>query len=40
MIKQGAFPPQISLGPRAVAWRLSDVVAWIDQRSSSSFVSM
>ncbi|MGL6587440.1 helix-turn-helix transcriptional regulator [Aeromonas sp. FDAARGOS 1407] len=40
LIKQGAFPPQISLGPRAVAWRLSDIVAWIEQRSSNSFVSM
>lgn len=40
LIKQGAFPPQIFLGPRAVAWRLSDVVAWIEQRSSSGFVSM
>ncbi|WP_223953842.1 helix-turn-helix transcriptional regulator [Aeromonas caviae] len=27
LIKQGSFPRQISLGPRAVAWRLSDVIA-------------
>ncbi|MBC8671928.1 helix-turn-helix transcriptional regulator [Aeromonas sp. 25-281] len=40
LIKQGAFPRQIPLGPRAVAWRLSDVVTWIEQRSLSSFVSM
>ncbi|MBC8674435.1 AlpA family transcriptional regulator [Aeromonas hydrophila] len=32
LIKQGAFPRQIPLGPRAVAWRLSDVVTWIEQK--------
>lgn len=35
LIKQGSFPRQISLGPRAVAWRLSDVVTWIELKTLS-----
>lgn len=33
LIKQGSFPNSISLGPRAVAWKLSDIVEWIEMRS-------
>lgn len=28
-IHQGNFPPPVKLGPRRVAWRLSDVLAWM-----------
>lgn len=30
--RRGLFPPPIKLGPRAVAWRESDVQAWIETR--------
>ena len=29
MVKDGRFPPSLQVGPRAVAWRLSDVESWI-----------
>lgn len=28
-IKEGDFPAQVSLGPRAVGWLESDIEAWI-----------
>jgi prophage regulatory protein len=31
-VKAGAFPAPVKLGPRAVAWRESDVDAWIESR--------
>lgn len=31
-VKDGSFPPQVSLGPRCVAWRQSEVAAWIRER--------
>lgn len=31
-IKVGTFPPPISLGPRAVGWKESEVSAWISVR--------
>ena len=31
-VKQGTFPAQISLGPRAVGWLESSIDAWIQQR--------
>lgn len=31
-IRSGDFPRPVALGSRAVAWRQSDVVAWIDSR--------
>jgi prophage regulatory protein len=31
-IKQGTFPPQISLGPRAVGWLESSIDQWIQSR--------
>lgn len=31
-VKAGAFPAPVKLGPRAVAWRESDVNAWIEGR--------
>jgi prophage regulatory protein len=29
-IKDGTFPAQVSLGPRAVGWLEADIGAWID----------
>jgi prophage regulatory protein len=29
-ISQGAFPAPVKIGPRAVAWRASDIAAWLD----------
>ena len=31
-VKQGTFPAQISLGPRAVGWLESSINAWIQSR--------
>jgi prophage regulatory protein len=31
-IKEGAFPPSIALGKRAVGWLESDVQEWLDSR--------
>lgn len=31
-VKQGTFPAQISLGPRAVGWLESSIDAWIQSR--------
>ncbi len=31
--KQGRFPKRITLGSRSVGWRLSEIMAWVDQRS-------
>ena len=31
-IKEGTFPAQISLGPRAVGWLQSSIDAWIQCR--------
>jgi prophage regulatory protein len=32
MIQRGEFPPPIKIGRRAVAWRESDIEAWISSR--------
>ena len=31
-LKLSQFPEPIQLGPRSVAWRASDILAWIDTR--------
>jgi prophage regulatory protein len=31
-IKEGAFPPSVQLGPRAVGWLESDISDWISSR--------
>jgi prophage regulatory protein len=31
-IADGSFPPPVHLGPRAVAWRWSDLVRWTQSR--------
>ena len=28
-VKDGSFPPPIRLGTRAVGWRMSDIVTWL-----------
>ncbi|WP_353935339.1 AlpA family transcriptional regulator [uncultured Oxalobacter sp.] len=35
-MKHGAFPKQIKLGERAVAWMESDIDAWIEQQQRAS----
>ena len=30
LVKAGRFPKPLRLGPRAVGWRLADVLAWLD----------
>ncbi|OBX00270.1 helix-turn-helix transcriptional regulator [Gallibacterium genomosp. 1] len=34
-IKQGTFPSQLKLGPRASGWRESELDLWIEQRQSN-----
>lgn len=36
-VKTGTFPAPIRIGARAVAWRLSDVEAWLEARPLASF---
>ncbi|WP_046168875.1 helix-turn-helix transcriptional regulator [Chromobacterium vaccinii] len=36
LIKQGQFPRQIQLGPRAVAWLSSDVDSWLEERINAA----
>jgi prophage regulatory protein len=36
--RDGLFPRRITIGPNRVAWRLGDVLAWIDERASSPSV--
>lgn len=35
-IKQGRFPPAVKIGLRAVAWKASDVEAWIAARPAAA----
>ena len=35
-MKTAGFPRPIQIGPRAIAWRLADVRAWIDSRSTAT----
>ncbi|MFJ1336812.1 helix-turn-helix transcriptional regulator [Pseudomonas caricapapayae] len=28
-IKEGAFPKQVKIGPKSVAWRQSDITEWM-----------
>jgi len=34
-IAEGKFPAPVKIGPRAVAWRESDVRKWIEERPSA-----
>lgn len=33
-MKKGEFPKPVKLGSRAVGWRESDIVAWLESRHS------
>ena len=35
-IRKGAFPKPIKIGDRAVAWVLTDVTGWLEQRIKQS----
>lgn len=35
-ISLGIFPPPINLGPKAVGWKNSEILGWIEARSISS----
>lgn len=35
LMSKGAFPRAAPLGARAVAWKQSDVIEWIDSRVSA-----
>ncbi|WP_082643581.1 helix-turn-helix transcriptional regulator [Ruegeria denitrificans] len=36
MIADGTFPRPIKLGKRAVGWRQSDVLTWLESRASEA----
>ncbi|MFM1911819.1 MAG: hypothetical protein RJB18_1210 [Pseudomonadota bacterium] len=36
LISKNAFPKNISIGSRSVAWSEEDIQGWIDQKISSS----
>jgi prophage regulatory protein len=36
LVSSGAFPPPVHLGPRAVAWRWSDLDQWSESRRVDS----
>lgn len=38
-IKEGSFPAQVSIGPRAVGWLDADIGAWIEQQVRTSRAS-
>ena len=35
LMSKRAFPGAVPLGPRAVAWKLSEVIEWIDSKASA-----
>jgi prophage regulatory protein len=34
-VAEGSFPPPVRLGPRAVAWRWSDLDRWTQSRTTT-----
>ncbi len=34
--KEGLFPPRIRLGSRSVAWKLSDLLKWVNAQSAQN----
>lgn len=36
-LQAGTFPAPVKLSARSVAWRLSDVEAWIESRSNAAY---
>jgi prophage regulatory protein len=37
LAKQGDFPTPVQVGPRRVAWRQSDVTAWLESRPPATW---
>jgi prophage regulatory protein len=37
-IKDGLFPSQIQLGPRAVGWLEEDVKTWLNSRIAAGYI--
>lgn len=35
-MNQGSFPKGFKIGPRAAAWRMSDIKRWMDERTDRS----
>ncbi|MGL6263346.1 AlpA family phage regulatory protein [Aeromonas jandaei] len=35
LMSKGEFPGAIPLGPRAVAWKMCEVIEWIDLKASA-----
>lgn len=35
MLKRGAFPAPVRVGPRCVRWRTSDVVRWMESHHAA-----
>ena len=35
-VRKGTFPAPVALGPRAVGWRESDIIDWIDSLTTKS----
>ncbi len=33
--RDGKFPKRIKIGPNRVAWRLSEILAWIDEKADA-----
>ena len=33
--RDGKFPKRIRIGPNRVAWRLSEILAWIDEKADA-----
>ena len=36
MMRTGEFPAQVSIGPRTVGWRESEVIQWVESRPAAS----
>lgn len=37
LVRSGDFPKPVKLGPRAIGWKVSDVIDWIDSREQVSY---
>jgi prophage regulatory protein len=33
--REGKFPKRIKIGPNRVAWRLSEILAWVDEKADA-----
>ncbi|GDY28271.1 hypothetical protein AHAT_41610 [Agarivorans sp. Toyoura001] len=39
MEKQGTFPKRINLGPRTIAWKLSELQQWIEDTAKAGYLA-